>query len=316
MEHIVQYDGFFMQSALDGFETYIHRWQPKKSEVKGLIVIAHGMVEHAARYDEFAEFFVKKGYALYAPDHLGHGKTAEKNGIKGYFAPRSGWEYAVQDIETVRKLAQREYPDMPVFLFGHSMGSLLARTHMTMYPKTICLYILSGPAHNPDFITKMGSLLAKTGILFKGDKYRSKIMNELSFGKFSKKFSKDSYSEFDWLCRDREKLDLYINDENCGFIFTLGGFRDLLGGMAYSNKKKHLSAIKDEKVLLVAGSDDPVSGFGKGVAAISHLLLKFGAKTETKIFDGLRHEIINEPEKYDVFELINHHLDKICVQNV
>jgi alpha-beta hydrolase superfamily lysophospholipase len=259
------------------------------------------MSEHSLRYDELADFLTQTGIAVYADDHLGHGKTFEKNGELGYFADKDGWNIIVSDLESVRRLSKREYPALPATLLGHSMGSFMARTHMIKYPGAFDFYILSGTGHTPAAVVRLGRRLARLEAARKGGKYRSENMNRRCFGAFNRRFK----CEFDWLCHDRERLDKYRDDKLCGFVFTLSGFIDLFDGLEFISNADNLKKIPAKTgVLLISGGDDPVGGRGKGVAHVAKLLKKAGAGVHVKLYPGLRHELLNEFERAEVMEFI------------
>jgi alpha-beta hydrolase superfamily lysophospholipase len=198
--------------------------------IKGAVQIAHGMAEHAGRYERFADALTKAGYAVYANDHRGHGKTAGSQKEVGYFADENGWEKVVDDMHTLTGIIKKECPKKPFFLFGHSMGSFLSRHYSMLYAKELTGLVLSGTGGDPGALGKIGLFIATIEAKLKGKKAKSEMMNKLSFGAFNGAF-KPNRTDYDWLSRDNAEVDKYISDPWCGAVFTAGFFCDLLGGI-------------------------------------------------------------------------------------
>ena len=223
----------FKFKASDGTQIFTYRWLPDKaSAIVGAVQIAHGMAEHAARYERFADALTKVGYALYANDHRGHGKTAGSLDRVGYFADEKGWEKVVVDMHTLTGIIKKECPKKPFFLFGHSMGSFLSRHYSMLYAKELTGLVLSGTGGDPGALGKIGLFIATIEAKLKGEKAKSEIMTKLSFGAFNGAF-KPNRTDYDWLSRDNAEVDKYVNDPWCGAVFTAGFFCDLLGGIGY-----------------------------------------------------------------------------------
>jgi len=192
--------------ATDGVEIFIYTWKPdNKKDVKAVIQIAHGMAEHAARYERFAAALVDAGFAVYADDHRGHGKTAGSLDNAGYFADGDGWQRVVDDLAMITDHMEKEYPGVPVFFFGHSMGSMLGRTYLMQHGGRLTGAVLSGTAGDPGLLGKVGVLVAKRECKKKGRRTPSELMAKLSFGKFNNAF-KPNRTDFDWLSRDEAEV--------------------------------------------------------------------------------------------------------------
>jgi alpha-beta hydrolase superfamily lysophospholipase len=285
--------------ASDGATICYHQWSPKNEHVRALVVIAHGMAEHAVRYNEFAEFLNSQGFKVYAPDHRGHGSTAGNPENTGIFASRQGWWKVVDDLRNMIEIAKSENPGMQTFLLGHSMGSFLVRTYLCSYGKQVDGVILSGTGINPKAVVIGGRLVAKISSFVKGQNHRSKLLDKLSFGQFNKKYN----SPFQWLTRDNEIVERYISDPFCGQIFTSGFFVDLFEGLLFIGNHNNLMRIpKMLPVLIVSGSDDPVGDYGKGVLKVYNMYQDIGmVDVIFKLYDGARHEILNEVNRSEVY---------------
>lgn len=292
----------FTFKTSDGIQIFTYRWMPDQaSAVKGVVQIAHGMAEHAARYERFADALTKAGYAVYANDHRGHGKTAGSQDNLGYFADENGWEKVVEDMHTLTGIIKKENPNKPFFLFGHSMGSFLSRHYSMLYANELTGLILSGTGGDPGAIGKIGLFVAKMDAMFHGRKAKSEIMTKLSFGAFNNAF-KPNRTDFDWLSRDNAEVDKYINDPLCGTVFTAGFFCDMLGGLDFINKKENIGKIpKNLPIYLFSGAKDPVGGNTKGVNQVYNSLKNAGIGDLTlKFYENGRHESLNEINRDEV----------------
>ena len=293
----------FTFKAADGTQIFTYRWIPDDtSAIRGAVQIAHGMVEHAARYERFADALTKAGYAVYANDHRGHGKTAGSLDRVGYFADEMGWEKVVVDMHTLTGVIKKECPKKPFFLFGHSMGSFLSRYYAMHYAAELTGLVLSGTAGDSGALRKIGIIVATIEAKIKGKKAKSNIMNKLSFGAFNDAF-KPNRTDYDWLSRDNAEVDKYVNDPWCGAVCTAGFFCDMLGGIGYINKKENIAKIpKSLPIYIFSGTKDPVGGNTKGVNQVYNALKDAGIGDVTlKFYKDARHETLNEINREEVF---------------
>lgn len=282
----------------DGKVLFIRRWIAEQE--RAVILLAHGMAEHGARYNEFAEFLNSQGLTVYAPDHRGHGKTAESDDEYGFFATKNGWSRVTDDLKELLNMIRQEHSKQKVFLFGHSMGSLLLRTLIIRYPKEYDGVILSGTAGNPGFIGKIGWFIAYMQVLIKGPKGRAPLMDKLSFGNFNSAFN-DAKTDFDWLTRDVEIVQKYIEDPRCGGVFTTSFYKDLIEATFFINKPSQIDKMnKKTPILFISGSEDPVGG-ENAIPDIASIFREKGINTDYKLYDSGRHEILNELNKEDVY---------------
>ena len=304
----------FTFTASDGSDIFCRRWMPESATpIRGTLMISHGMAEHSQRYDTFARALTDQGLAVYANDHRGHGHTAGHEENLGYFSKNDGWNRVVGDLKTLSHRIRSDHPDAPFFIFGHSMGSFLARDFMARYGEFLRGVILSGTATHPGILGKMGRWVAKAQGRFKGDTSPSPLLDKLSFGSYAKAFA-PTRTAFDWLSRDPDPVDLYIRDPLCGFICRAGFFVDLISGLMGVNRADHFARLrKDLPILMISGSMDPVGNFGKGVQKVHDAYNKAGIMDLTLIiYDQGRHESLNEINRDqvtgDVIQWINAHL--------
>lgn len=296
----------------DNQEIHVYEWIPEdKQNIKAIVQIAHGMAEHAERYDDFALFLNKHGYAVFANDHRGHGKTAGILENLGYFADNDGFRQVVNDTVALTDKINERFVNLPVFLFGHSMGSFIFRYYIVNNAAKVKGLILSGTAGHPGMLGSVGKLLTKVIMAFTGKKSQSPFMTKLSFGAFNNAF-KPNRTEYDWLSRDNKQVDKYVNDLFCGTIFSIGFFSDLLDGVLYVNDQAQINKTSPElPIFLVAGDKDPVSENGKGVTEVYEKYKKAGVKdVEIKLYADARHEILNETNKEEVYNDILNWLEK------
>ncbi len=283
---------------------FVYNWLPEvNEEVKGLVQISHGMAEHAGRYRKFANELTDSNYVVYANDHRGHGKTAGSADKLGHFADEGGWDLVVQDMHNLTDLMKEEHPDIPIFLFGHSMGSFLARDFISRYGEEIDGTILSGTSGDPGPLADILIMIAKIQSLFKGRKSKSTFLNNLVFGQYNESFSPNR-TDFDWLSRDQTEVDKYIEDSYCGREPSAGFFIDLFEGLKKIHREENIEKIpKELPILLISGERDPVGGFKEGVLEVYELYDEAGIKDiSRKFYGGARHELLHETNTDQVIE--------------
>ncbi|NNG35053.1 alpha/beta hydrolase [Nakamurella aerolata] len=292
----------FVIDTPDGTQLHVNRWLPD-GKPKAVVQIAHGMAEHSGRYQRFADRLTGTGYAVYASDHRGHGKTAQSQADKGYFTDRDGFATVVADLGLVGERARADHPGLPFILFGHSMGSFLSRGYAIANGDKLDALVLSGTAASPGLLGKVGRFIASVQARLRGRRHPSKLMNALSFGQYNKAF-KPNRTEFDWLTRDPAEVDAYIADPDAGGIFTAGFYADLLGGLAAVNDDAQVAKIpKSLPIYVVSGSLDPVGGNSKGVRQVADQLARAGVRdVSLKLWPGGRHEMLNETNRDEVMD--------------
>lgn len=294
----------FEIKSCTGAELHCRKWfNPLLSEYKAVIQLVHGMEEHIGRYADFAEFLADEGYIVFGHDHLGHGNTAKIKRDFGYFSDKNGWEILCKDIHIYQNAISSLYPDIPYILFGHSMGSLLVRTYVTKYSDKLDGLIISGTSGQ-----KLGLSIAKsqTKIIeaFRGRRYRSKYIKNLVTGSFNRKF-KPNLTEADWISSDEENVQKYLADPLCSSTFTVSAYYELISGTQYLSRQKNINKTPNIPILIFSGDKDPVGANGKGVNRVYRMLKKAGVEDVTlKLFHNGRHEMLNEVNKDEVYDLI------------
>jgi len=285
-----------------GKEIKYYKWSEVENP-KGIVQIVHGMTEYALRYDYFAKKLCENGYIVYAHDQRGHGETSPKDEEKGYIADDEGFDILVENVKELTDVAKKENSNLPIILFGHSMGSFVSQRYIELYGNGIDGVILSGTNGKPDRITKLGILISKIEIMLKGRKAKSKLMDKLSFGDFNSNF-KPTRTDYDWLCSVNEEVDKYIESPVCGFICSTSFYYDLIRGLWKINKKENLNNIpKNLPIYIFAGDKDPVGKFGKGIVKLYDTYKSIGIyNLNYKLYSNGRHEMLNENNKDEVIK--------------
>ena len=294
---------FFFDSRDGISKIHAIRYTPDSGDIVGVYQIVHGMSEHFSRYEDIAEYLTGKGFVVTGDDHLGHGGTAAENGLKGYFCDQDPATVVVRDVHRLKKMTQELYPGVPYFLMGHSMGSFIARNYIFRYGTGIKGAVIMGTGNQSKALIGVSKFIAGFQKTFLGDKHPALFINNLAFGGYNKRIP-NPRTPFDWLSVNEENVDRYIEDPDCGFLFTVNGFRTLFELIGRLLDKKNLAKVPaDLPVLFVSGAEDPVGDYGKGVVKAKEALEAAGVKDITlKLYPGLRHEILNESEKEKVKE--------------
>ena len=276
-------------------------WQPDEAP-KAILQISHGMVEFIERYDGFAKYMNERGILVIGSDHLGHGHTAGCDEDLGYFCPKHRSETVVKDLHTVTEYAKKKYPGIPYFLFGHSMGSFMARRYLMTYGNELTGAIISGTGEQPARVLITAKLVTYITGFFRGERYRSRFIQKSSFKGYNDRFEPVS-SENDWLTRDKAVVEWYNSQKFCTFTFTINGYKTLFEALAFIQKKENYTKIpKNLPVYMIAGEDDPVGNYGEGVKHVYQQYKDSGIKDiSIKLYPKDRHEILNELDKENVY---------------
>lgn len=272
------------------------------AEPRAIVQIIHGIAEYIDRYDEFMSFLADNGIIAVGTDHLGHGKSIESDEQTGFFAYDNGWDYVVRDEEVLRLAMHENYPELPIIVFGHSMGSFMTRTLLIRYPDAFNAAIISGTGNQGAALVNGGLFMGNLVTGLKGAHHYSKFLNNLAFGSYNKIYDNPK-TEYDWLSRDEANVQKYIDDPLCGFIPSCSLFRDMMTGVKFITNKKNLTAMnKDMPVYFMSGDMDPVGECGKGVQKAYNNFLEAGMKdVSIKLYPGGRHEMLNEINKDEVY---------------
>lgn len=285
-------------------------YTPDDGNVKAVMVIHHGMAEHRERYNGFIEFLTENGIAVYMHDMANHGKSNQNPSETGYFGKKDGYKHLVKDLKTVFDMAKADYPDKKIIVMGHSMGSFIVRCFTAWYADAGfagAIYMGTGGA-NP--IAGIGDFISSAIAGLSGSTHKSKMLDKLTFGAYNNKFEKRT--PFDWLTRDTAIVDKYIADDYCGFLFSAKGMNDLVKLNIAANTAEWYSKVpKDIPILVVSGAMDPVGNFGAGIKEIQTKLEESGHnKAQMKLYEGARHEVLNETNKEEVYADILSFIEK------
>ena len=285
--------------AKDGYELSARLFECESP--KAVIKFIHGMEEHKERYDAFASFLQTNGYTILTSDMRGHGENAP---LLSHIADKNGHILLIEDEQVMIEFLKEKYPDQPLYLFGHSMGTIIARKLLQTNSDDFKKTALSGYP-NPQGIAGVGAALASFIALFKGKKGHSKLLNDMVVGSFNKAIE-NPRTNLDWLSYNEENVDRYINDPLSGVEFTIASFNALFHLVADINKPKLYKDVNAEMpIYLISGIDDPCAGGEKGRADSIDRLSKAGFNNiEVKTLDNMRHEILNETNKEEVYNLI------------
>ena len=300
---------FYFTSSTGRNQIRVKQCSPD-TEPKAIVQIAHGIAEHVDRYTEFMEFLASNGYLAVANDHLGHGKSLRPGELLGFFADEDGWYYVVKDMEKLHDRISAEFPGLPYVMFGHSMGSFLTRTYIIKHPDKYDAVILSGTGHQSKALVLGGYAAAAVSAKVYGPRKSGEKLNDLAFGAYTKGIE-NPRTPYDWLTRVDSEVDKYIADPLCGFVATVGLFRDMMGGIKFITDQKNINSMsKAQPVYFMSGARDPVGDYGKGVERAYKAFCKAGLRDVLmRLYPGGRHEMLNEENKYDVFKDILAWLD-------
>jgi alpha-beta hydrolase superfamily lysophospholipase len=301
----------FTLPTTDGVNLFVYCWLPAQ-RAKAVVQIAHGLAEHAARYARLAAALNSAGYAVYANDHRGHGRTVKSAADLGFFAERDGWRKCVDDLWQLNRHVAAGHPGLPIVLLGHSMGSTLAEQFMGDHGEALAGAVLSGANGKPTLLAKIGGAITRAERARLGARGKSKLVQSLTFEAFNKTFA-PARTAFDWLSRDPDEVDKYVADPLCGFPATVQLWLDLLQGWAAVSRAAHRNRVpKTLPLYLIAGGRDPVSGNTRqlgpwmaeyqaaGLLSLAH-----------KFYPGARHELFNEANRDEVTADLIGWLDKV-----
>ncbi|MCL2472630.1 MAG: lysophospholipase [Treponema sp.] len=317
----------------DGTQLYLHRWKAGASKTgaaapKAVLHIIHGMSEHAGRYARLARRLGEENIEIWAADERGHGKTAKnkqndpgKGGLLGHCADKDGFSRVTADIDFINREIAKEYPGVPLFLMGHSWGSFIAQNYIENYdgaspvesaaglssggkdPVNLAGCILSG-TRGPDGIKiAAGAPLMISLAFILGERRASVVARALADGPYNKPF-RPNRTDSDWLSRDEKEVDAFVADPLCGFLCSVGFYRDLIRALNRIHRPEETGKIKKElPIYIFSGSADPVGEMGASPTALATAYRKLGiSDLETVLYPDARHEILNETNRDEVIE--------------
>jgi alpha-beta hydrolase superfamily lysophospholipase len=290
----------FALAGADGARLLVYRWLPS-APPKAVVQIAHGLAEHAGRYHRLATTLAANGYAVYANDHRGHGRTATRPSDLGFFAKRDGWNKCVGDLWSLHQQLSADHRGRPVILIGHSMGSFLAQDFITRHGAALAGVVLSGSAGAPNALVTVARLIARLERLRLGAGGKSGLMRTIAFAPYSWQF-RPVRTPYDWLSRDSAEVDKYIADPLCGFRPSAQLWIDMLdalGPIADPERQKRIP--KQLPIYVLAGDRDPVSGNAKSLQQLVNAYRRAGLSQVTcKFYAGGRHNMFDETNRAEV----------------
>lgn len=292
-------------ASRDGYELSLRFYEADAP--KAVVKFIHGMEEYQDRYESFAEYLREAGYTVVTADLRGHGKNAP---VLSHIADKEGHLRLLEDEEVILDEIHGRWPGMPVILFGHSMGTIIARAFLQKHSEEFHKVVLSGYP-NPNGAAGAGIVLTEMIAAVKGGKGYSKMVDGMVLGPFAKAVP-NAVTPQDWLSVNRENVQRYIADPLCGVRFTLGSYNALFHLIRMMDSPENYEEVrKDLPILLISGKEDPCTGGEKGRGDSENRLRRAGFRNlEIVTLDGMRHEILNENGREDVYLRILDFIEK------
>lgn len=288
----------FIFTAPDDTQIYCHRWPVEKPSA--IVQIVHGGAEHAGRYHALAQALNQQGYAVYAEDHRGHGRTGEINTKLGDMGEANAFERVCDDVLALGRRAKNENPNVPLVIIGHSLGSLITQRILLQHSDEYTAAVLSG---SPDILgIAAGAELVHAEVDRLGRDQVSEVLEAATVENFANAVP-DAQTPFDWLSRDRQQVQLYADDPWCGYALCTGVWQDLIAAMLVTTEVSAVAATlrRDLPVYIVSGSDDPVHAEWSAIERLAGNYRDCGLQDVTvKSYPGGRHEMFNETNRDEV----------------
>ncbi|MCA1367608.1 alpha/beta hydrolase [Bradyrhizobium sp. BRP14] len=265
---------------------------------RGILIISHGLAEHSGRYGRFAEVMAAHGFHVYAHDHRGHGGSSAPDAFFAMFALRDGARKVIADLRAIRDMAVADHPGLPVILFGHSMGGLIALNAAETDPELYDALAVWNSNFRPGLAGRAGLWLLAIEKMLKGSDVPSPLLTKLTFGAWSKSIA-DRKTDFDWLSRDEGEVAKYIADPLCGFDATVSLWIDVFTFAFAGARTDRLARLPATlPVHLVGGSADSSTFNGAAIRWLGNRMKARGmADVTITIHEGMRHETLNEIDR-------------------
>ena len=278
-----------------------YTWEPDSGEIRGVVQLVHGMAEYIGRYNDFAEYLTTCGFAVIGHDHRGHGQSITSLDDLGYFAAENGSKILLDDIHLVAQYGAHQWPDQPRFILGHSMGSFLVRRYITLYSDELDGAVIMGTGNVPKGTAALGKRMASVICASRGDHHLSRVLTGMTLGSYNKAF-KPNRTPVDWLSRNEENCDRYMEDPFCGFEFTAGAYKDFFTILQEVAGNVDANSIrKTFPILIISGELDPVGGKDACIDVAKQYRYMGLEDVELKLYRDDRHEILNEVDREQVF---------------
>lgn len=299
---MIKKEDFYFDSRDGEHKIHAVKWVPDVEKPVCILQIVHGMSEYIDRYDAFANYLADRGILVVGDDHLGHGKSVRPGETYGYFCKEDAPTVLVRDEHRLKKMIQEQYAGVPYIIFGHSMGSFITRNYLFRYAAGIDGAIIAGTGMQPKPVLIIGVGLAVLHRMIFGGTHTAKFINMISFGAYNKRI-KSPKTPFDWLSVNEDNVRRYIDDPMCGFVFTANGFETLFKLIYNLHDTEKLKKMPSNlPVFFVAGAEDPVGNYGKGVEQVCRSFREAGMENvQIKLYPNDRHELLNETDKEDVY---------------
>lgn len=303
---------FYYDSYCGTNKIHAVKWVPD-GEILCIVQIVHGMAEYVERYEEFAAFLTERNILVVGEDHLGHGKSMGNN-PPGYFCEREPHKVVVENVHILKDMIREEYPEVPYVILGHSMGSFITRNFVHKYGSEVDGAVISATGLQPKAILPIIKIMIAVLQVFQGSRHVSKFLDKLVFGTYLKHI-KNPKTPFDWLSVNEENVKRYMEDDLCGFTFTINGFKTLAGVSTglYDTEKIH-AMPKTLPMLFIYGDEDPVGAYGTAVEKSYRMYVHAGMENVSKIlYPGKRHELLNEDNRFEVMQDIYTWIQKMVM---
>lgn len=286
--------------STDSIHTLKGKMYIPSGDIKGLFHIVHGKTEYIGRYDNLMSHLAENGYIAFGYDHLGHGETANDDSELGFIASKNGWKLLVDDVIAFGDNVRKEYSSLPYYLFGHSMGSFIARLSAAKMKNVPTKLIICGTSgKNP--LAKIGLFITSLMAKIKGERATSNLVNSMAFGSYNKKFPENS--PYAWLTKKTELVEKYGQDKYCTFDFSVSAMHDLIKLMDACNEDIWFQKMnKDLPIFLISGDMDPVGNYSKGVIEVYDKLKAKNANVKMKLYKNCRHEIHNDTSREEMYQ--------------
>ncbi|MBB3233885.1 alpha/beta hydrolase [Phyllobacterium endophyticum] len=279
------------------------RFSASRGRARAIVQISHGVSEHSLRYMRFAEFLNEQSFHVYAHDHRGHGLTRANGAPLGRFAPADGPNYVLDDLDAINNLARARHPDLPVILFGHSMGGLIALNYVVTHPDKVDAVAIWNANFSAGLAGRIAQGILRAERMLLGSDVPSMILPKLTFQQWGRSIA-NARTASDWLSRDPDEVDAYLTDPLSGWNPTVSMWRDILEFMFDGADNARLSKVPHSLPFnLVGGSEDPATAKGQAVRDLESRMEKLGfTNVTTKIYEDTRHEGLNEMNRESIMQ--------------
>lgn len=306
----MEHHSYYFPDASNTAQLFAQYWQPEQPP-RAILQIIHGVNEYGGRYATFAHYLTERGFAVAVHDQMGHGASVAAGEKHGLWAEQDGWMSALADINNFTAQLRQKWPDTPLFLFGHSLGSFMLRDLLIREAGDYAGAVISGTGSNAALLYDAGIALCAMMKLFKGGRGKSPLVRDMCFGGYSKAYASENNSAA-WISRDPAVYEAYVRDPWCRFLPSIELFSQMFKGMRHMDAPANYRHIRsDLPLLMISGDADPVGNFGKGTKLVYERLRQAGCRDlQLKLYPGARHEVLNELCKEQAYQDIAEWLEQ------